>query len=83
MFKTITKVEFYGENNEINRNIENLMTIALWELFWSNVFNPLILRIAWVYHDNSKSNIENKITIPIRNKINVELFYFKTLKMGS
>ena len=48
LLKTFTKVEFYGENNEINRNIENLMTIALWELIWSNVFNPLILRITWV-----------------------------------
>ena len=43
LFKTFTKVELYGENDEINRNIENLMTIALWEFFWSNVFNPLIL----------------------------------------
>ena len=48
LFKTPIKVEFYGENDEINRNIENLITIALWELFWSNVFNPLILRITGV-----------------------------------
>ena len=48
LFKTSTKVEFYGENDERNRNIENLITIALWELFWSNVFNPLILRITGV-----------------------------------
>ena len=27
--KTFTVVEFYGENDEMNRNIENLMTIAL------------------------------------------------------
>ena len=46
LFKTFTKAEFYEENYEINRNIENLMTIALWAFFWSNVFNPLILRIT-------------------------------------
>ena len=46
LFKTFTKAEFYGENDEINRNIEDLMTIALWAFFWSNVFNPLILRIT-------------------------------------
>ena len=33
LFKTFTEVEFYGENDEINQNIENLMTIALWEFF--------------------------------------------------
>ena len=48
LFKNFTEEEFYGENDEINRNIENLMTIALWEFFWSNVFNSLILRITWV-----------------------------------
>ena len=48
LFKTFTKVEFYGENDEIDRNIANLMTIALWEFFWSNVFNPLVLRITGV-----------------------------------
>ena len=48
LFKNFTEVEFYGENDEINRNIKNLMTIALWEFFWSNVFNSLILRITWV-----------------------------------
>ena len=26
--KTFTEVEFSGENDEINRNIENLITIA-------------------------------------------------------
>ena len=45
LFKTFTDVEFYGENDEINRNIESSTTIALWEFFWSNVFNPLFLRI--------------------------------------
>ena len=48
LFKTSTKVEFYGENDGINRNIENLITIALLDFFWSNVFNPLILRITGV-----------------------------------
>ena len=48
LFKTVTKVELYGENYEINRNIENSMTIALWEFIWLNVFNPLILRITMV-----------------------------------
>ena len=48
LFKNFTLTEFYGENDEINRNIENLMTIALWEFFLSNVFNPLILRITEV-----------------------------------
>ena len=48
LFKTFTKVEFYGETDEINITIENLMTIALWEFFWSNVFNPFILRITGV-----------------------------------
>ena len=48
LLKTFTVVEFYGENDEINRNIENLMTIALREFCWSNVFNPLILRTTGV-----------------------------------
>ena len=48
LFKTCTKVEFYGENDEMNRKFENLITIALWEFFWSNVFNPSILRITGV-----------------------------------
>ena len=48
LFKTFTNVEFYGENNEMNKNIENLITIALWEFFWLNFFNPLILRITMV-----------------------------------
>ena len=47
-FKIFTKLEFYGENDEINQNIGNLMTIALWGFFWYNVFNPLILRITGV-----------------------------------
>ena len=42
LFKNFTKVEFYGENDEINRKIENCMTIALWEFCWSNVFNSLM-----------------------------------------
>ena len=46
--KTLTDVEFYRENYEINRNIKSLMTIALWECFWLNIFNPLILRITTV-----------------------------------
>ena len=28
LFKTFTKVEFYGENDVIDRHIENLMTIT-------------------------------------------------------
>ena len=48
LFKIFTKIEFYGENDEINQNIENVMTIALWEFFRNNVFNPLILRITGV-----------------------------------
>ena len=48
LFKIFANVELYGENNEINKNIENLMTIALWEFFWLNDFNPLILRITIV-----------------------------------
>ena len=43
LLKTFTNVEFHGENNEINRFDENLITVALWEFFWLNVFNPLIL----------------------------------------
>ena len=35
LLENLTKVEFDEENDEINRNIENLMTIALWELFLS------------------------------------------------
>ena len=46
--KTFTNVEFHGENNEKNRNVENLMTTALWEFFWLNIFNPLIMRITMV-----------------------------------
>ena len=48
LLKNLTKVEFYEENDEISRNIENFMTIALWEFFESNVFNSLILRITRV-----------------------------------
>ena len=48
LLKTFTVVEFYGENDEMNRNIKNLMIIALWEFCWSNVLNPLILRITGV-----------------------------------
>ena len=33
LLKNLTKVEFNGENDEIRRNIENVMTIALWEFF--------------------------------------------------
>ena len=33
LLKKLTKVEFYEENDEISRNIENFMTIALWEFF--------------------------------------------------
>ena len=33
LFKMFTKVEFYGENDDINQNIVNLMTIALWNSF--------------------------------------------------
>ena len=29
LFKTFPVVEFYGEFDEINRNIENFMTIAM------------------------------------------------------
>ena len=49
LFKTFTKVELHGENDEIERNIESFMTIALWELFWYNVFNPLVLRITGMH----------------------------------
>ena len=31
LLKNFTKVEFHVENDEINRNIENSTTIALWE----------------------------------------------------
>ena len=48
LFKTSTTVEFHGENDEIKRNIESFMTIALWEFFWYNVVNPLILRMTEV-----------------------------------
>ena len=48
LFKTLTVVKCYGENGEINRNIENFKTITLWEIFWSYVFNPLILKITGV-----------------------------------
>ena len=49
LLKTFTVVEFYGGNHEMNRNIENLMTIALWEFCWSNVLNPVTLRIMGVW----------------------------------
>ena len=48
LFKTFTDTDFYGENYEIIKNIENVMIIALWEFFLSNDFNPLILRITGV-----------------------------------
>ena len=48
LFKTFTKVEFHGENDEIESNIESFMTIALWEFFWYNVVNTLVLRITEV-----------------------------------
>ena len=53
LFKTFTKVEFHGENDEIERNVESFITIALWEFFWYNVFNPLVLRIT---EENGKLN---------------------------
>ena len=49
LLKTFTVVEFYGGNDEMNRNIENLMTIASWEFCLSNFFNPVILRIMGVW----------------------------------
>ena len=48
LFKTFTKVEFHGENDEMKRNIEGFMTIALWEFFRYNIFNPLVLRMTEV-----------------------------------
>ena len=33
LLKNLTKVEFYEENEEMSRNIENCMAIALWEFF--------------------------------------------------
>ena len=48
MFKTFIDIEFYEENDEMNRNIEDLMTIASWEFIWSNVFNSLVLRVPVV-----------------------------------
>ena len=48
LFKNFTKVEFYGENDKIYRNIRKCLTIALWEVCRSNVFNSLILRITGV-----------------------------------
>ena len=33
LLENLTKVEFDEENDEISRNIENLITIALWEFF--------------------------------------------------
>ena len=33
LLEHFTKVEFYEENDEIRRNIENLMTFALWDFF--------------------------------------------------
>ena len=76
LFKTFTVVELYGENDEINRSIENFMTIALWEIFWSYVFNPLILKITGYAcnHGNSKKNIENGIIILVRNESRPVLF---------
>ena len=78
LLKIFTVVEFYGENDEMNRNIENLMTIALWEFCWSKVFNPLLLRIKRgyaCYHGNSKKNIENEIIIIFRNKSRTVSFH--------
>ena len=46
LLKIFTVIEFYGENDEMNRNIGYLMTIAFWEFYWSNVFNPLIFKIT-------------------------------------
>ena len=48
LLKTFTDIEFYGEYDKKIKNIENLMTIALWEFFRSIVFNPLIFRITGV-----------------------------------
>ena len=45
LFKNLTKVEFWRENDKIYRNIEKCLTIALWEFCRSNVFNTLILII--------------------------------------
>ena len=48
LFKTFTDIEYHGKNDKIIGNIENSMTIALWEFFWSNVFNPLTFRIMGI-----------------------------------
>ena len=50
LVKTPTNVEFHGEDNKININIENLRTIALWKFFWLNIFNPLRARDALRQH---------------------------------
>ena len=33
LLKKLIRIEFCEENDEISRNIENCMTIALWEFF--------------------------------------------------
>ena len=77
LFKTFTDIEFYEENDEMNRNIEDLMTIfASWEFFWSNVLTLWFWEYLGYagYHGNSKKNIENEIIILVRNKYRAVLF---------
>ena len=84
MFKTFTKVELYGETDEINITIENLMTIALWEFRWSNVFNPFYFENNWgmyVSMATVKGTLKWKLLFLL--EINLELFYFRTLELGS
>ena len=52
VFKTFTNVESYGENNAMNKNIENLITMAFW---------------CACFHGNIKKNIENEIIILVRD----------------
>ena len=46
LLKTWTKVEFPGQNDDINRNIKSSIAIALWEIHRLEVFKPLMLRIS-------------------------------------
>ena len=84
MFKTFTKVELYGETDEINITIENLMTIALWEFCWSNVFNPFYFENnlgMYVSMATVKGTLKWKLLFLL--EINLELFYFRTQELGS
>ena len=69
MFKTLTKIEFSGQNDDNNRNIKNTIAIALWEIPDGTFLNLGCCEYDSYAccHDNRKKNINNKAKCFPRN----------------